>query len=100
MQYKKLGRQHKASLVSLFTSRFVESEGLAEGRALGVLTAELADAIDELEICCFGAWLGETLVGAIFFSSLHFKNLISVYILSPVAVDTAYQRQGIGHALT
>ena len=99
MQYKKLGRLHKAPLVSLFTSTFSESEGLAEGQALGRLSAELADAIDEPDICCFGACTGEALVGAIFFSALHFKKPISVYMLSPVAVGTAYQRQGIGHTL-
>ena len=99
MEFEKIGRERASDLTQLFTSTFGSSEGAEEGVLIGSLVAKLSAGIDDLEICCFGAVENEELVGAIFFTRLHFADRAPIYMLAPVAVSTNYQQSGVGKAL-
>jgi predicted N-acetyltransferase YhbS len=100
MNYKTLGKNSQAEITNLFTSVFTSSEGEKEGQLIGNLVSELSSEIDHQNIICFGAYLEDALIGSIFFTRLQFKAVaIQVYMLSPVAVDTAHQGKGVGQAL-
>jgi len=99
MMYKTLNKTHSKELVELFRSVFTSSEGQTEGTLIGKLVSELASHIENEEIICFGGYEKELFMGSCFFTQLTFHAPIKVYMLAPVAVDTAYQGQGIGQAL-
>lgn len=99
MNHKPLNPNQKDVVTDLFTSVFTSSEGEEEGRLVGKLAAELALGIDNQEIIAFGAFDGDSIRGAIFFSRLRFSDPVEVYLLAPVAVSTDFQGQGIGQAL-
>ena len=99
MDYRALDKNNQDKVTSLFTSVFTSSEGEKEGRLIGNLVSKLSSGIDNQEIICFGAYEEETIIGAIFFTRLRFKEDIQVYLLAPVAVNTKYQGKGIGQAL-
>ncbi len=84
---------------TLFTSVFTSSEGEKEGRLIGQLSAELAEGINDRDIYCFGAFIENNLVGAVFFTMLYFDESVNVYMLAPMAVSTLHQRRGIGSSL-
>lgn len=83
----------------LFTSVFADSEGQAEGVLIGNLAFELQETTDPSDIFGFIAREGKNIIGCIFFTRLGFENKINAFILSPVAVATQYQSQGIGQKL-
>lgn len=99
MEFERIGKDRASDLTQLFTSTFGSSEGADEGAVIGSLVAKLSSDIDDLEICCFGAVENQQLVGAIFFTRLHFPDRAPIYILAPVAVSTEHQRSGVGKAL-
>lgn len=99
MEFERIGRERASDLTQLFTSTFGSSEGAEEGALIGSLVAKLSADIDDLEICCFGAVENEQLVGAIFFTKLHFADRAPIYMLAPVAVSTDYQKSDVGKAL-
>jgi predicted N-acetyltransferase YhbS len=99
MDYRTLDKNRQDEVTSLFTSVFTSSEGEKEGRLIGNLVSKLSSDIDNQEIICFGAYEEETIIGAIFFTPLRFKEEIQVYLLAPVAVNTKHQGKGIGQAL-
>lgn len=99
MIYQILDQSNHAAITELFTSVFTASEGEKEGTLIGKLASELASTIDNDETISVGAFENNTLVGAIFFTRLHFKHAISVYMLAPVAISDEHQGEGIGQAL-
>src|SRR5690606_4145733 len=99
MEFRRIGRERASDLTQLFTSTFGLSEGAEEGALIGSLVAKLSAGIDDLEIRCFGAVENERLVGAIFFTRLHFADGAPIYMLAPVAVSIEHQRSGVGKAL-
>jgi predicted N-acetyltransferase YhbS len=99
MECEKMGRERASSLTQLFTSTFGSSEGAEEGVLIGSLVAKLSADIDDLGICCFGAIENKQLVGALFFTRLHFADRAPIYMLAPVAVSTNHQKSGVGKAL-
>jgi len=70
-----------------------------EGELIGKLASKLSSRIDNQEIVCIGAYEDESLIGAIFFTRLRFKEPIRAYMLAPVAVSTKQQGKGVGQAL-
>lgn len=78
---------------------FADSEGAEEGAALGKLTEGLLNLHDEQSVLCFTANEVGMVVGSIIFSPLELEHGPLVYLLSPVAIDTAVQGQGIGQQL-
>jgi predicted N-acetyltransferase YhbS len=99
MEFRSIGRGHSREVTNLFRSCFTASEGAEEGDAIAALTGQLTSAIDDESIFCFAAFESEAIVGAIFFTKLAFESPAKVYMLSPVAVLTSRQGQGIGKKL-
>lgn len=99
MVYKTLDKSSQTQVTDLFRSVFTTSEGEEEGRLIGTLASKLSLGIDNQEIICFGAYDGESIIGAIFFSRLRFNEAIQVFMLSPVAVNTKNQGKGVGQGL-
>ena len=93
----KSGSAHEVK--KLFTSVFTNSEGQAEGVLIGNLAFELQETTDPKDIFGFIARDGESIIGCIFFTRLKFEAQINAFILSPVAIATQYQNQGIGQKL-
>lgn len=84
----------------LFFETFSASEGAAEGAVIRALVdAMMADNFGDALIP-FLAVEEQVLVGCIFFSRLRFENdARRVFLLSPVAVKTDRQKQGVGQKL-
>jgi putative acetyltransferase len=99
MLFKLLETHNKDAVKGLFTSVFFASEGEEEGQLIGHLAYALAMRIDNQDIVGFGADADGELIGAIFFTRLRFEEPVDVFMLSPVAVSTLHQRQGVGQAL-
>ena len=85
--------------INLFTTVFSNSEGQEEGLLIGKLVSELITTTDVQDILGFVATARDKIIGCIFFSRLTFDNNANAYILSPVAVHTEHQGQGIGQQL-
>ena len=83
----------------LFTEVFTKSEGREEGELIGGLASELQEATDPSDIFSFIVKDGDTIVGCIIFTRMTFETPVDAFILSPVAVATDYQRQGLGKKL-
>jgi len=77
MSFKILDKNNNQEVVAFFTPTVSSSEGEEEGKIIGDLASELS---------------------SIFFTRLSFNDSISVYMLTPVAVNTKYQGKGIGQA--
>jgi putative acetyltransferase len=86
-------------VINLFTKVFSESEGKDEGESIGNLVTDLIITTDERDIVGFVAVLEEEIVGSIFFSRLTLPSEKIAFILSPVAIATKQQGQGIGQQL-
>jgi len=96
---KILNRDCQCEITHLFTSVFSLSEGEKEGQLIGALVSELAAQIDKQNIIALGQYDKTLMIGAIFFTRLECHHDIHLYMLSPVAVSTSYQGQGVGQAL-
>lgn len=83
----------------LFTKVFSDSEGQSEGLLIGDLVYDLMTSTDAQDLYGFVAIEDEEIIGSIFFTRLTFENEVDAFLLSPVAIDTNYQRKGIGQKL-
>ena len=99
MIYRAFHSSQQAEVIRLFSSVFTASEGEKEGAMLGHLTEQLSSLLDDESVLGFAAYEDDTLVGAIFFSRLMFETSTQAFMLSPVAVATERQGQGIGQKL-
>ena len=90
---------HTEAIKNLFTKVFSDSEGQSEGILIGNLAYELMTGTDKDDLYGFVAIEHEKIIGCIFFSRLTFESAICAFILSPVAIHTAYQGKGIGQQL-
>ncbi len=99
MNHKILNKNCQDEVTRLFTSAFTSFEGKKEGELVGDLASKLSSRVDNHEIICFGTYEEESIVGAIFFTRLQFREAIQVYMLAPVAVCTEYQGKGVGQEL-
>jgi len=97
LELYKLSQQQE--IVDLYTSVFTDSEGESEGKLIGKLVSELQETTDKKDIYGFVAKDGKSIVGCIFFTRMSFDNPIISFILSPVAVLTSIQKQGLGQKL-
>lgn len=93
-------RQSDATKINLlFKEVFSDSEGPAEGALIGDLVLELIETTQPEDIFGFVASEQTKLIGCIFFTRLSFITPVDACILSPVAVHTSYQGQGVGQKL-
>ncbi|NVJ61551.1 MAG: N-acetyltransferase [Gammaproteobacteria bacterium] len=86
-------------VIQLFTDVFSAAEGDEEGRVIGELAADLIADTNPKDLIGFIAHSSDAILGCIFFSWFTVPNKEFSYILSPVAVTTEHQRQGIGQKL-
>jgi len=88
------------TLAPFFAAVFTASEGAEEGAAIGALVRGLLTTTPEAETRVFTARAGDDLVGAVLFTRLHYAHdPRRVWLLSPMAVATQSQGQGIGQRL-
>ena len=91
--------EQKPEIVELFSRVFAESEGEQEGRVIGKFVRDLMETTDKQDIFGFVADENGQLTGSIFFTRLWFDAPIDAFILSPVAIASEKQGQGIGQTL-
>jgi len=99
MKISTFSANQSQDVINLFTKVFSESEGRDEGESIGKLVSDLIITTDESDIVGFVAVLEEEIVGCIFFSRLTLSSEQIAFILSPVAITTEQQGQGIGQQL-
>jgi predicted N-acetyltransferase YhbS len=99
MKFRILDKNSKEQVANLFTNAFASSEGEQEGALIGGLAWKLAARADNQETICLGAVENGSIIAAIFFTRIRFNVPTRIYMLSPVAVSTELQGQGIGQAL-
>lgn len=100
MNYELYQDSKDEEIINLFIKTFSDSEGEEEGKLIGKLVSDLLSDTPIEEIYIYTASENAIITGCIFFSKLKFdhKN-INAFILSPVAVHTDFQKQGIGQKL-
>jgi predicted N-acetyltransferase YhbS len=90
----------EAQLIDLFRETFAASEGVAEGALIGNFVNSLLKTTAQNDIRVFIATDRGELIGAAIFTRLTYaRDPRTVFILSPMAVATRRQQQGIGQAL-
>ena len=99
MNLAELTQDRQAEAIAVITRSFGDSEGEAEGELIGKLAGDMLRTTNDDDICGFYAEDGEEMVGCILFSRFTLPVDKSAFILSPVAIVTARQGQGIGQAL-
>ncbi len=83
----------------LFNKVFADSEGHEQGLSIGSLAFDLMMNTDPQDIYGFTAVENDQIVGSILFTKLKFENEVIAFILSPVAIHTNQQGNGIGQKL-
>ena len=100
MKYSRCHQEQVEAVTRLFTRVFTDSEGAAEGKLIGRLAHTLRTTGERGSVLCFTAEEDAAIFGAVFFSRFTVTgNQARAYLLSPMAVDTAYQGRGIGQQL-
>lgn len=100
MYFSDVTKGKEQEIVALFKDTFTASEGGAEGEIVSQLTADLLALEQKYDIRVFTAYDDLDIVGAVIFSRLHYGDTPrSVFLLSPMAVASQRQKQGIGQEL-
>ena len=88
------------AITDLFTKTFTDSEGAEEGELIGGLVRDLIGrtAPDDIHIFT-GEENGKLIAGAVFTRLTYENDHRTVFILSPMAVTTERQGEGIGQDL-
>ena len=90
----------KHAIHTLFAAPFADAEGAAQGALIGALVTNLMERTPTDKLFVFFGYEGAVLVGCIMFSRLSFEqDDKTVFILSPVAMKSDRQKQGIGQTL-
>lgn len=88
------------AIAGFFADVFAASEGAEEGRVIGGLVRNLLTSTPVKDRYVFSCRDGEALAGCIIFSRLVYdRDPRTVFMLSPVAVETGRQGEGVGQAL-
>lgn len=100
MQFAEDYKDRIPEITGLFRSAFAASEGKGEGDLIASLVLEMFATTAAGDLFAFSALDGGSLAGSILFTRLRYdQDSRTVFILSPVAVQTQRQGQGIGQAL-
>jgi len=99
MRFEKYKSIYANEVKNIFTNVFTDSEGEDEGRLIGELAFELQKTTPKDDFLGFVVLDEGKIVGCIFFTRLKFKTGINAFILSPVAVATKCQGEGVGQQL-
>ncbi|MBX2837946.1 MAG: N-acetyltransferase [Gammaproteobacteria bacterium] len=90
---------HTKEVVQLFQEVFTDSEGEVEGQTLAQLVQDLVSTTDSEDLYGFCSVKSGQIIGSIFFSRFTVPTQQFALLLSPVAVATREQKQGIGQQL-
>jgi putative acetyltransferase len=91
---------HEPAIIALVTAAFTDAGGVAEGTLVGGLVRHQLTGTSPADIHVFAAIEHDALAGVAVFTRLRYANDPRVvFILSPMAVATRRQRQGIGQGL-
>jgi len=99
MNLLKFEAKDTKEVIKLFNDVFSQSEGADEGALIGGFVSELIETTDSEDLIGFVAKDQNKIIGCIFFSRLFFETEVNAFILSPVAVNTDNQKQGVGQKL-
>lgn len=99
MQISEYGTSNTEEIVQLFVDVFSDSEGEEEGLSIGRLVSHLLADTDADDIFGYVATDNGQLMGCILFTRLTFETGVNAFILSPVAIRSDSQRQGVGQKL-
>ena len=99
MQLSKYNPKNNDEIEKLFIKTFSDSEGQPEGERIGDLVRGLMNKTAPHDLFGFIATENEQIMGSIFFTKMTFEADICAFILSPVAIHTDHQRNGVGQKL-
>lgn len=99
MKLSLFNSSYTQEVIELFTKVFSASENEAEGQIIGNLVSALIATTDTQDLIGFVATSNNRVVGCIFFSRLIVPGGEVAFILSPVAISTSEQGNGIGQQL-
>ena len=99
MELRKYQKSEANEIIELFKRVFSDSEGESEGLVISELVENIFKSTDEKDLFGFVSRTEDKITGCILFSRLTFETPIEAFMLSPVAVDTEHQGQGIGQKL-
>ncbi|TRD16421.1 GNAT family N-acetyltransferase [Palleronia caenipelagi] len=98
MRFSQNSKARRDEITALFTRTFTESEGSAQGRAVGNLVREMQSPDQDARI--FAADAEGEMIGCVCFSLLRFETEgVDVVLLSPLAVAPEFQGSGLGTEL-
>ncbi|WP_171207341.1 MULTISPECIES: GNAT family N-acetyltransferase [unclassified Ruegeria] len=100
MEFSTGHKDHQAEIVAFFASVFSASEGPGEGALIGEFVTDLLATTPAEDVLVCTAHDEHALVGCLCWSRMRFaEDTRMVFILSPVAVHSERQREGIGQRL-
>lgn len=100
MLYRLFDVSELDEIQALYQSSFGDAEGEKEGHTIGQLARDMLETTPSNQRYCFVATDKGRLTGAVIFTQMTFTaSSIKAYILSPMAVATSNQKQGVGQAL-
>lgn len=99
MQFKPVQEPDGPEIARLFNRVFSASENESEGQVLANLVTELNQIICTDDLYGFMAIEKAQIQGAIYLSRVHIGSSSNHFLLSPVAINTAKQGQGLGQQL-
>ena len=100
MEFSNIVEGSEQEIVDLFTATFTASEGAEEGALIGGLVRELLGNTAPGDIRVFTAREEDRPAGAAVFTRLRYDgDTRTVFLLSPMAVATDRQGEGVGQAL-
>ncbi|MCL1141976.1 GNAT family N-acetyltransferase [Shewanella gaetbuli] len=99
MIYSSFTAENSQEVIGLFKQVFSAAEGDDEGRVIAQLVTDIITTTAAEDLLGFIATQDKSIVGAIFFSRFILPNNALAFLLSPVAVATETQGQGVGQQL-
>ena len=99
MKFLPYQAEDSAEIQALYEKVFGDAEGLAEGKLIGMLVRDMMAGTAGSDLLGFFAQDEHQIIGGTFYTRLWFEQPLNAFILSPVAVLTGYQRQGVGKSL-
>ncbi|MGF1757151.1 N-acetyltransferase [Photobacterium sagamiensis] len=99
MKFSISQKKQEAEITRLFRDTFSDSEGVEEGKMIGSLANDLMTMTDNNDLVIFVAMDEEKLIGSVIFTTFSLEDKTKAFLLSPMAISTSYQGNGIGQAL-
>lgn len=93
------GPGNNEELISLFIRTFTDSEGKEEGALIGKLVRDFLDIASGDDLRIYVTVDKGVAIASIVFSRFFCDDGTEAFLMAPVAVDTAYQKRGIGQEL-